>query len=588
VAATGDATKIVDLSTYPSATYNIYVRFEWVDDETKSRIFWDPSGDGSEFAQTIATRKTSNWSVRVETASPGSEWLQIGTVVQSTMVITDQRPLYFEGLVSGSYASGWSTDGGGVANDRSATRGTYGVRDIQMFTAAMRQCLEDIKGRGLRRWWERSIGGMNIGFDADPTEDKLCVKDTSFGLDYSGSDPALYFQSSEALIGLRGTNRIGVRIAGSTRAHFQLTGFHPDTDESWDLGTASLYWGDAYITNLFVKSGAAEGVSSDLLPSADSTYDLGSNTVRWAFLYADDVHTVDLAVSGAGSGNGVDSNLIPAFDGAYFLGSTVSGWNAIFVSAGGSDAGLRVTPEGANDVFCRYKSGTGGTDEKWWEFRYGASGLTINALNDSEGGAIPLCIISRTGVTAGTAEMDFRGTIQATKNSDLGNFYPCFHAKGEWPVIWMEETDTDVDENCRNWGIRLSQYSVDQAQLSWFCKAVGAFADYWLYVITRGGASDQYYIDEIILKSHDTIEFQANIGAGEVRVYGGLSVSGDVMPDTTADLGVTGTYQAMSGSPGNTFTVKGCDATNTLTNTGFIKVWVNGTARWIPFFDNYH
>ena len=583
VAATGDATKIVDLSTYPSATYNIYVRFEWVDDETKSRIFWDPSGDGSEFAQTIATRKTSNWSVRVETTSPGSEWLQIGTVVQSTMAITDQRPLYFEGLVSGSYASGWSTDGGGVANDRSATRGTYGVRDFQMFTAAMRQCLEDIKGRGLRRWWERSIGGMNIGFDANPTEDALFVKDNGFGLDYSGSDPTLSFQSSDALIGLLGTNRIGVKISGTTRGHFQLTGFHPATDEGWDLGTASLYWGEAYITNLFIKSGAAEGVSSDLLPSADSTYDLGSNTVRWAFLYADDVHTVDLAVSGTGSGSGVDSNLIPAVDGAYFLGSTVSGWNAVFVSAGGSDAALRVTPEGTNDVFSRYKSGTGGTDEKWWEFRFGSSGFVLNGLNDSEGGAVPVMEISRDGVSTYGGLLEMKGMVHARKDSGLTTSWDAaLLAEGIDPVIWMRQLDTGVDANCRNWGLFLNYPgSGNTDRLRWACfDATYANRWDWLIVQTAGGASSEYDIATIDLSSTDDI----TLTTAEVIVAGALAVGGDAVPTTPSHLGLTSAYTL--GNSGDSFTINGVSGTGSGTvSQGFIKVYVNGVARYIPFFN---
>lgn len=189
----GNATQIVDMSLLASNTYNVYIRFEYVDGDSASRIFWDASG--FEVSQTHATRRNANWSVRVETSSPGAEWLKIGTAnnAGASLVIVDQRPLYFEGVVSASYASGWSTEGGGVANDRNADREQYGIADFQTFTSAMRQCIEDIRGRGLRRWWEKGIGGLNIGFDTDPEEDQLHVGNSDFGLEFDGTDPHLVF-----------------------------------------------------------------------------------------------------------------------------------------------------------------------------------------------------------------------------------------------------------------------------------------------------------------------------------------------------------------------------------------------------------
>jgi len=183
----GESTRTVDLASYSPGTYDIFIRFDYIDGDTSSRIFWSPSGAGGEFSSNIATRRLANWSVRVELSSPGSEWFKIGEVVQATMAITDMRPFYFEGNIDDSYESGWSTDGGGVANDRNADRATYGVKDFQTFTAAMRQCITDIRGRGLREWYEKGIGGMNIGFDTNPTENILWVSDVSFGLDGSDS-----------------------------------------------------------------------------------------------------------------------------------------------------------------------------------------------------------------------------------------------------------------------------------------------------------------------------------------------------------------------------------------------------------------
>jgi hypothetical protein len=45
------------------------------------------------------------------------------------------------------------------------------------------------KGRGLRRWWERDIGGLNVGFDADPVEDRVAVGDAEYHLLHDGTDP---------------------------------------------------------------------------------------------------------------------------------------------------------------------------------------------------------------------------------------------------------------------------------------------------------------------------------------------------------------------------------------------------------------
>ncbi len=182
VTTEGDATKIVDLTGQSPGTYNIYIRFEFVDGASGSRIFWNAAGNGNEFAQTINTRQTANWGLRVETGSPGSEWLKIGEVDQASMAITDQRPLYFEGVPSASYATTW-----GAGNDRNADRQQYGVTDLQTFTEAMRTCIEDIKGAGIRNWWDDSIGGLTVGFAGTAVEDRVQVGDDEFYLDGSNS-----------------------------------------------------------------------------------------------------------------------------------------------------------------------------------------------------------------------------------------------------------------------------------------------------------------------------------------------------------------------------------------------------------------
>lgn len=111
----GDATKTLDLSGYGNATYNVYLRFQYVDASTQSRLFWNPAGAGTEFAQTIQTRRQANWSFRAELASPGTEWTKIGEVTIAAAVITtikDMRNHYFEGAENSETCLGnWNWNG---------------------------------------------------------------------------------------------------------------------------------------------------------------------------------------------------------------------------------------------------------------------------------------------------------------------------------------------------------------------------------------------------------------------------------------------------------------------------------------------
>lgn len=193
----GDVSKTVDLTSYSPGTYGIYVRFEYIPGENQGRIFWNSAGDGSEYSQSINIRLLARWNLRIEATSPGNEWMKLGEVAQATMAITDERNFYFEGKVDDSYESGWSSQGGGIANDRNADRATYGVGDLQTALSALRQCIEDVKGRGLRRWYEQGIGGMNVGFNADPTEDRLAVGDTNMFFQLSGADSILQFDTND-------------------------------------------------------------------------------------------------------------------------------------------------------------------------------------------------------------------------------------------------------------------------------------------------------------------------------------------------------------------------------------------------------
>jgi hypothetical protein len=201
----GDATKTLDLSGYANNTYNTYIRFQFVDAETQSRMFWNPSGS-TEFAQSIQTRRQANWSLRVELASPGAEWVQIGTVqivggVIGGAGIVDQRNLYFEGSVSGTYANTW---GGGT--DRNADRQQYGIKDLQTFTAAVRTLFEDLRPTG-GRWWEKR--GIEAG-PAPGTTYEPGMKGTGNGLERAGVHGVGSVQGSTGVYGIGTVNRPGV------------------------------------------------------------------------------------------------------------------------------------------------------------------------------------------------------------------------------------------------------------------------------------------------------------------------------------------------------------------------------------------
>ena len=277
----GEVSRIADVNGFADATYGIFVRFEYVDGTNQGRAFWNPQGNGSEFAQTIATRRIANWSMRVEIATPGAEWLQIGQVIVSGGSISvaagglvDLRTFFFEGQRNADippatpadngtqFQSGWSTDGGGAALDRNADRELNGVKDLQTFTAAMRQCIEDIKGRGLKRWWDRDIGGMNIGFDANPVSGRLAIGDANFYTEIASSNPTIVFEtvgptfleydrSGERFVFERGgTEELVIGTAGGSRGVRTAAGLAVGHSAQPPLSSISIGSNDFVITSV--------------------------------------------------------------------------------------------------------------------------------------------------------------------------------------------------------------------------------------------------------------------------------------------------------------------------------------------------
>jgi hypothetical protein len=182
----------IDLTNSPSGPYTVFLRLNYTPSSGTDRTFWSAASPGYEYARVEPTRLHATWEIQALAtgSNPGSEWLPIASLSWTSpstqggsgtlSAFTDIRPLYFEGRSNTStpFSSPW---GGGT--DRSAQRGTSGVGDLHTFVDAMRTCLEDIKGPGLSRWYDASIGGMNMGFGPNtPTLGRLALGGSSFFL----------------------------------------------------------------------------------------------------------------------------------------------------------------------------------------------------------------------------------------------------------------------------------------------------------------------------------------------------------------------------------------------------------------------
>lgn len=587
----GDLTKVVDLNAYAPGTYYVYLRFERVEGTLESRAFWDPAGAGSEYSQAVNTRYNANWSVRVEATSPGAEWLLIGEVDQATMAIVDHRPFFFEGVPSATYASGWSTDGGGVANDRSATRATYGAGDLQMFGAAVRQCLEDIKGRGLRRWWDRDIGGMNIGFDAAPVEDELAVGDANFGLAFSAT-PKLRFEVNTWLEFSRADNWFFFYMNGTNCLEIESDGIGPGT-ATQDLGwvtESGWRWRTAYLNNLDLDQTDGNGVINDLKPAVDNSSDLGTAARRWEFLrvskdvIADrDVLTDGLEITALpAAGGGVRSDLQPDVTGAYCLGDSNYRWQKLCLSTQ-----LDILSPGT--AYSKIYGGAAVANNRFWQWVIGASGeLVLQGGTDAGAGLFDLLGIDRSGVTAGSALLYIRGGLLTEVDSGYAlTWLPAAQITGVNPILRLEDNDPGIDPECSMWGIWVRKGAGDESVLS-----IGALMSTGesvsgvgrpIEITTLGGAADQYWTELLALRSHGDIELYAHNGF--INVDGTVELTSDAVGAPGAGhVGLCNGY-TLGAAGGGTGTIKFAVAAGANDSTGFLKIYVNGTARYVPFFD---
>lgn len=358
VTTEGDASITLDLNSYASGTYKIYIRFEEIETTNQGRIFWNPSGSGSEYVDSVPTRYQARWALRVESASPGAEWLEIGEVDQATMIITDKRPFYYEGTVDSTYLSGWGSVAlGGTANDRNADRQQYGVKDLHTFVRATKQCLEDIKGRGLKRWWDPDIGGMNIGFDADPVSGRLAVGDDDYYASLESSNPRTTFDTFDYTVYDRTANTYELYIGGAKRHSWSATLF----DTKQITATAAV---------------TGNGITSTGKDSGHGVLGYGG-TAAGVGIYGIGGTTNGTGVRGTGSGTGA---------GVKGDGGPTNGVGVIGV---GDGTGAGMTGTGGDDVSTPGVGmlGTGGENTTSGDGGDGISGVGGSTVTGGSGGS---------------------------------------------------------------------------------------------------------------------------------------------------------------------------------------------------------
>lgn len=349
----GASKKQVDISPagFPNATYGVYVRLEFRDEDYGNRLFWDATpATPVEYPRTIPTRVAEDWSVAFEQSSPGPEWMHIADVAKPGTTATDRRDFFFEGRNDASHLvvdAEW-----GDSDDRANFRATGGVFGFYRFVRAVQRLIQDIKADGVG-WW------------VAPT----------FGL--------------EELLDLTGTRL----MAGP---------LNPDTTDTYSIGTsASFRWGNAYIRNIFAGDGST--LSFGIVPPVANTGIIGAEALPFglgAFK--------DSLLSGSGG-------LARVFGGELQINEVAAGPKLVFnenSTATQSDALIgEIIVDAATGAFVQIRSGRGsfigdndihlrGTQVKLSEICEGQNGIVyFNFQNAS-----PLNVIAQT-VTSQTTNI---------------------------------------------------------------------------------------------------------------------------------------------------------------------------------------
>ena len=220
----GDAAaQSVDITTFAAGTYTIYVCISRLPGTPQNRTFWSAL-DQTEQARLTDTLLEAGWQVRIESALPSPEWLAIGQAVitaggqgqGNTVVVSDQRPMFFSGPQAAGGAPTW-----GTAADRSGPA-TGQLCDLQTTIEALKAAIVDVKGRGLASWWQPNVVGLQVGsgfgLASQPLANTLQVGDAGLALSLNGATAtaALMLDGGNDGLALNRTTGVLSRARGGT------------------------------------------------------------------------------------------------------------------------------------------------------------------------------------------------------------------------------------------------------------------------------------------------------------------------------------------------------------------------------------
>lgn len=151
VLAGGDASKTINVSTFPNGTYGVYVRLELRDAAFQNRIFWDQLATPVpvEVARSVPTLRSEDWSIAFEIISPGVEWLQVASFTLTGGVpgaITDRRRFLFEPRADASNL--WTDNDWGSVAERNSNRTANGIHSLSRWIRAVGRQFQEVIGFG--------------------------------------------------------------------------------------------------------------------------------------------------------------------------------------------------------------------------------------------------------------------------------------------------------------------------------------------------------------------------------------------------------------------------------------------------------
>lgn len=236
VVAGGPGLRTFNASTNPNGTYGIYVRLAMRPSMVRSRRFWNPTSiPPAENTRILPTRVVEDWDLTLERASPGEEWLLLGTVIVtagalSGFVLSTSKLFDSLGPNRNYTDADW---GGGL--DRDETDGVNGLRGLTRWAKMVNRQLQD------------AIGATFFG--SNPQS----------GTSSGGNGPRSLQQLNAEKAAING----GLDYTGVPR---------PNADQTVDIGTTSRRWRTAYVQGLnFMQSliSAGTGYANLILSGAE-------------------------------------------------------------------------------------------------------------------------------------------------------------------------------------------------------------------------------------------------------------------------------------------------------------------------------